>query len=308
MKVKIIFLILLIVVVSGCTGQRAIKVDANNGLVINKFDIDPSTLEYTDTADVYLEVENVGGTTASNVVATLYGITWTEPETKTLNKELTPPDIRFSPGVSGGYAVFRWSIKAPKLPEGIEHRYDIFARVSYDYKTTAVANLPAITKAEYKRRKETNTATSEMTITNSNAPIKVDVTAQPIIIDTSPDAPNSFEFPLRISFTNVGSGVPNTDGVDGAIKGSIRLEGANLLGASLVDCIEEGNNIGTEGEVNIRIREGKMVTAPCTLRIDKSAWLNRPEGTLSLIFDLRYGYYVESKTQIKVLGTRYRNE
>jgi len=300
---------LMIIVISGCIGQNEVKINANDGLSINSFVVEPSRIEYTDKADFYLEIENVGGTTASNIQAELYGVTWTELETREPpNGKLSPPDIRFTPPVAGGYSVLKWlDVQAPKLPEGLEHTYDITARVTYDYKTTGVANIYGITKDEYRRRQQSGTTTSTVTVTNTNAPVKIDVTGSQIVIDTSSlsiqDEP-IMEVPLRITFTNVGSGVPITDGVNGKITGTITLEGASAFGASLKDCIDSSGE-GSTVNVDTIIREGKTVTRPCTLVINKEAWLTRPEGTLNMIFDLRYRYYVEASTKLTVVGTKY---
>lgn len=71
MKYYIIILSLL-VLITACTGS--INTDDNNGIVINKFDADPDQAETDDRVNFFLDVENVGGTTAKCVVAEIYGV------------------------------------------------------------------------------------------------------------------------------------------------------------------------------------------------------------------------------------------
>jgi len=61
-----------VMLVFGCTGT--VKIDTNNGLAVNDFAAEPATAEAGDTVRFYLDTENVGGTTASCVTSTLYGI------------------------------------------------------------------------------------------------------------------------------------------------------------------------------------------------------------------------------------------
>lgn len=65
--------VLLIVLISGCIGSN-VKVDANNGLIVNSFSADPQVAEATDYVRFFLDGENVGGTTATCVTTELYGV------------------------------------------------------------------------------------------------------------------------------------------------------------------------------------------------------------------------------------------
>ena len=71
MKPTYLLLIALIVVVSGCaaTSNR----NPNEAIVINEFSADPSVAEPDDVVSVFLDIENVGGTTARCVTAEMFG-------------------------------------------------------------------------------------------------------------------------------------------------------------------------------------------------------------------------------------------
>ncbi len=72
MKLYALLFISLLVLITACTGS--VRVDDNNGLVINKFSADPATAEIDDRVSFFLDVENVGGTTAQCVVEEIYGV------------------------------------------------------------------------------------------------------------------------------------------------------------------------------------------------------------------------------------------
>ncbi len=62
----------LVVIISGCSST--VKTDSNNGLVVDDFSVDPGVAEYNDNVRFYLDAENTGGTTATCVMSTLYGV------------------------------------------------------------------------------------------------------------------------------------------------------------------------------------------------------------------------------------------
>lgn len=69
---KYFLLIALVAVVSGCVGGG--PENPNNAIVINDFSVDPGLAEVDDIVYFFLDVENVGGTTAGCVTAELFGI------------------------------------------------------------------------------------------------------------------------------------------------------------------------------------------------------------------------------------------
>ncbi|MBS3051650.1 MAG: hypothetical protein J4400_05890 [Candidatus Aenigmarchaeota archaeon] len=71
MKPYIILLLLAVIVASGCvaTSNR----NPNDAIVINEFSADPPLAEPDDVVNMFLDIENVGGTTARCVTAELYG-------------------------------------------------------------------------------------------------------------------------------------------------------------------------------------------------------------------------------------------
>src|SRR3989338_1642208 len=100
-----IILIFAIIAIAGCTGfGRSVNADANNGISIVLFAASPAEERSGGLILFDLEIENVGGTTARNVRADLFGverqwrntdgslITDTKPEFGTAT--LKPPNLQ----------------------------------------------------------------------------------------------------------------------------------------------------------------------------------------------------------------------
>ncbi len=60
-----------LVFVSACVSQTS---QLNNGIIVNQFSGDPSSVDAEDTVNFLLDTENVGGTTARCVVSELFGV------------------------------------------------------------------------------------------------------------------------------------------------------------------------------------------------------------------------------------------
>ena len=93
----------MIVLISGCTipgTTREVKVSSTDGLVINEFSSDITRYEDTEPISLYLEIENVGGTTAKDVNITIKGAPWDSmPNPTDELLVLEPPDLAPVPPV-----------------------------------------------------------------------------------------------------------------------------------------------------------------------------------------------------------------
>ncbi|MBI4170546.1 MAG: hypothetical protein HY514_02545 [Candidatus Aenigmarchaeota archaeon] len=74
MRLHLVFLFALLIFVSGCIGTGNVRVDKNNGLTVTEFSTEPAIAEAGDNVRFFLDVENVGGTTATCVQAELFGV------------------------------------------------------------------------------------------------------------------------------------------------------------------------------------------------------------------------------------------
>jgi hypothetical protein len=295
-----------LVVASGCTGigqERAAKVDPNNGIVINEFSVDPPRAVFgEDTVSVYLEVENVGGTTAKNVEVKLTGVGGFDGYTaKTIIPELSPPDISIEPPVPGILKAFVWELVPKNVGEGVSHIESIIGRVMYDYTTTAAVSIPVYSKAEYKRLQNLGQEIeSTVTLSNTNAPVKIALSGEVPLVASEAGEEGSY----IIEFINVGDGIPSTNNEDGQIAGKIKIMGP----AEFVDCLGQS---GTEITINptgpideqIKIRRGESIKKACSIRLTTD-WADAPKDSIQMTFDLDYRYYVQKEVAVNVIGAR----
>ncbi|MEM7819445.1 MAG: hypothetical protein QXD48_01305 [Candidatus Aenigmatarchaeota archaeon] len=378
-----ILLIVVLIFVSGCIGGGQVKVDANNGLTINEFSADPIIAEPDDFVRFFLDIENVGGTTARCITAELFGVeSWYDEYGQSftystpwrdrgvifnyidgalqfsywdLNKGFVNlaydryggiglstyvheawdnfvnnfcgsysalpykyKDIKYWDSMSPPYPernrpgqsfTTEWVLRPPILPEGTHAQYPITARVSYLYTTTALINIMAFNKDEYKRRIDSGEPITPYTIDNSQAsPIKVVPTrlTAPIVVN---DRMPGYELAnYLIELQNVGNGWPlpmtNNNGESGFMFAVVTLNGP---GAFFYDCL--GQTSGTEafiyGDVIgqlIKLRSDRRAPFGCTIGIDRSKWINNPIGTISLTFEIYYRYYIDKEIMVTVNG------
>jgi hypothetical protein len=305
MRKELFLSLLFLIVISGCVSQP-VRVDKNNGLVINEFSLEPSRISSGEDFVAYLEVENVGGTTATNAKAEILNVNWLEgtpdePDQKwSYGVRFLPPNLEYK--TPGDVRTTDWNLKGPLLPEGIEHDYDLKARVTFTYKTSGAINILSLERNEYYRRLQKDETFGELKVTNTFAPVQINaVGPYPTVIDADSD---ENEFTYILEFINVGDGVPITYNTDGLILGHIKLYGP----AHFSDCMGIGSGqdieLGTTGDTTIKLRRGESIKKGCTISIDMNAWGNKVEDTLTLVFDLEYDYYVEKYATLTVIGKR----
>lgn len=296
-----LFCIIPLLLLVGCVQQPQgqVKIDSSNGIIINEFSAYPTLAEYgEDTISVWMDIENVGGTTARNIVVELTGLSGfnERPDKKTIS-ELSPPDI--VSGTPGDFKSFEWELTPINVGEGIKHTFNVIGRVSFDYTTTAVATIPVYSKKEYRRLQERGQMIKDtIDITNTHAPVKVYISGEVPFVARHADE----EAAYRIEFVNVGAGVPNTNNVEGLIGGKIRLTGP----VEFSDCfgVTSGNEItldvtGNDPNKQIKIRKGESAKKGCSIKLIEEP---KPQDTITFTFDLSYRYYVQSEVPITIIG------
>ena len=205
----------------------------------------------------------------------------------------------------------QWIKRPPVLPEGIHTTYPVTARVSYMYTSNAQINLQAFNKNEEERRQVLGQSSSLPVVVENSyaAPIQVNVVrgTNPIIVNQK--APNFELVNYLIEFQNVGNGWPlplssDANSPNGFIFATVVLNGP---GASFYDCL--GANSGSEIFVSgdavqnlVKLRSDRRAPFGCTIAIDRQTWIDKPIGTISLTFNLKYRYYTDAQTSVDVLG------
>ena len=314
---KSLLVLVLAVLVAGCVGSQRINVDPNRGLTIISFNANPSSVNAGESVLFDIEIENIGGTTASNAQIDLFGVEnqWRDsfgnPIDSTLTKELRtlkPPEP--TRGVPGQRRLEQYTLITPPVPQGVSPTFTIEARVTYDYNTSGFIDIPAVSEDEWRRKQILKETISPPTVVNSAGPIKMSMETRfsPIRIDTTSDEDTEI-WPLKIILQNVGDGFPITPedsetirGAGGRITGTIQILGP---GAEFSECLGEtsGTLIDLDStEVILKLRQDGSVPIACTISIDKGAWGDRPEDSVKLIFELFYRYYVSSAASIQVTG------
>ncbi len=312
-KMKLFIAIIALVIISGCVlpgGTRAVKVEANTGVKINKFLIDPAVAEEDEVVRFDVEVENVGGVRANNVEIVLSGL---EGVWRRLTGELAGPDDvkkvigsmeppRPASGVPGDLAAFTVMLKPPDLPEGVQMDFPVTARANYDYKSTGSAVIPTISMSLYREKlRRGDPMEDKPTIGNSFAPLQVGLesTRIPLIVN---EAGNKTTETYIIEILNTGTGSPISGGSVGSLTGTIKLLGA---GATLKRCLSKNavsNAVTfTSSDVDlVKLRAGRKLDIPCDLEMA----FTTPGATGSITFtvDMDYKYFIEETAVIRLYG------
>ncbi len=317
-----VILILAVVAISGCVGQRAVTVGENRGVTINSFLASPTQVYTGESVLLDVEIENIGGTTAKNVQVDLFGVEgqWRDSLGNLIDSTLTKwGNIILRPpfpdrNIPGDLRITQWEITTPDIPQGITANLPIEARVTYDYNTSGHLGVKLVSLDEWRRKQLlSEEVTNPFVIINSNGPLKLSIPERyrtPIIVDTT--SSNQFEtYPFRIQIDNVGDGFPITPEDDGRIRGAGgRLQGTIDLfgpGVEFEEClgVRGGTHIDLDdADILIRLREIGRGSLPiaCNVKIDKTVWSNRAEDTLQFIFNIRYRYYVSQQATVQVVG------
>jgi len=295
-----IFLLGLLVLASGCVqpsegGERPVKTSATDGIVINEFSSDLTRYESTESIPLYLEIENVGGTTAKDVNATILGASWVDNVPTKDFGNLSPPDLTVSPPVPGDFKTWTTTLSAfTNVPQGVETKVTLTARVEYGYSNNGAVHIDVLSKDEYKRRiQKGETIPTAPTVENSAGPIHIDIDPRglPPILDKKEN------ISVLILLKNVGSGVPITkEGAEGNITVNLTVTGLN---AKFVKCLDtEYNPSQTSVIIQTKLRRGESAKIPCTIELDKPTAHN----TFTILFKTDYRYYIEQPLTLTIVG------
>ncbi len=310
---KLLLLFALLVIVSGCiTAERKPTIDANNGIIIKEFTAEMLPAKAGDLVSFFVDLENVGGTTAKSVRVSLYGVEnlWKDKEGRDITTtpviefpEMKPPSL--ATNRAGDFKVASWQLKpSENLPQGVTTNFPVTARVTFMYSSTSTISLPAYSETLYtakKTRKEF--IDSNPRVDNSFAPVQVMVTKAtlPLVIN---DRRTGNEVATYVfEFADVGSGFPVTEDVVGRMKGRMELRGP---GASFSDCLgATGGTVIDPIDIDlIKLRSDRRVPFGCAIKIDRSKWAATMSGNIIFSIAMEYRYYVESTVEVPVIGTK----
>ena len=281
-----IFLIIGIVLVSGCTKDKNTSGGGgSDALVVKSFSPEITEIEPTDDVSILATIENVGGAKATNIRAQLLGLTdeWSiKPERTQQIEDLLPPDP--SRQLQGDVREIVWDLSPPRNPaKKVKLDYDMELRVYYSYKTYS-ENLMRVATRSYIDTFPTDQKQAEReklkvsTSVPSSGPISVSILARSFLLDTASDTMS-----ITLDIQNTGSGKPDNDKIGVNIKSA----GRDL------DCP------GVSGG-EVKLTTGKSRQLRCAVNIPGVAERGWQEVPISI--ELSYTYWVSSVSSITVLG------
>lgn len=311
---KYLVVMVLLVFSSGCIiggGERRPTVDPNNGILITSFTAEPLPAKSGDLVSFFADIENVGGTTATNIVVSLYGIqnVWKNRDgsvvgaTPTVSyPDMKPPSL--ANNRAGDFKIASFYHMPSDLPEGVTTKFPVIARVTFDYHSTGTITIPAYSNTLYTAKKNKGEAIDiQPRVDNTHAPVQIRVTRAtvPLIIEETRQNDEIATFLLE--FVDVGSGSPVTDNTIGRMGGTLAVNGP---GVTFSDClgVTSGNTIDVTGNRLdlVKLRSDRRVPFGCSIRIARNAWTATMSGNIIFNIDMSYKYFVEKTVEVPVIG------
>lgn len=285
---------------SGClnTGKT---ITTGRGVQVNIFEPDFPELEAGDTFDLYLEVENIGGTDATNTYAHLYDIDTSEwglsgSESVSIGTLSAPDELSGTPGEIGDA---KWDMTAPTgLSKGVTYTYTPKVRLLYGYQTVATANIPLMQKDEYSRLKERDMLDVPAVTTEvSKGPLAVTISARsPIVIDDYDE--DTVEFRVNVDILEKGGVIdPEWETSDSAITSEEMDKLKIKISASGVDSAVDCPAYGTDEKVTLR--RGASLVYTCELKAKEFS----ATTTVPVTVVLNYNYLQDLSTELKVVAS-----
>ena len=285
-------LILAAVTVSGCTGGGGGS-GGTEGVVIEYFEPDISEIYSSEELMFTAGVKNIGEENADNVELRLFGLgndwTWVSEKMQEISGSLEKSDA--SEGIEGGTGEAQWVVVSPSGLK-VDNTYTANVRLSYDYKTTARANVK-VYDTEY--LKSISEEASDImrssgidTFTVTDAPITIELTglSKPLIYRGSGQKSS-----VTVLISNIGDGKPY-------------LDNENDLSVYVDKITVDGEVITTVSNQDYRLPRSGRKSIPVEFELPEI----ESYTTIPIEVDLTYRYFVDSSTNIVVLKTLFDDD
>jgi hypothetical protein len=305
-KLLLILSIITVIYVSGCIGGSTDNT-LGNGVVIQGWQPDFSSVESSEPIKFFLKVQNQGETLAENVVATIMGIDtreWGLSSNKYEFGDMRAPDTATNtPGEVKTY--YYTGLTAPKLPKGTSFTYEPIVRVTYDYKTISQKPITVVDVNELRRLiQQGETIPSKDTVFTAG-PLSVEIRTGNYVKTQKADDP----FPVYIVITNdlweSGGSVVKRDGhstppqgYDYPIKMKVNLPSSGWGSGQGGIRVTGGDKCS--GEQWIDLWQGKTAEITCELQVDPAPENARIDRLITV--ELDYSFQLDSKTAVTVTG------
>ena len=304
-----LILLTLIVVVSGCadnTESGDVTVSQTEGVAIEGFSASPSEIFEGQLTTLELQLRNVGGSEAENVVARLFNRGFQGDGTWNIQGDggsvddlknvyfgtLSGPDPQTdAPAIS---VPRTWNLEAPDLEVSQSNPYDFNARVFYQYSTTAGTDIQVMSNDRYN---ELGTSRSQPSLDNTGGPLQVEVRTRTPIVFTS-TGQDTQPVPVRVVVTNEGSGTP-------FLQSAYEDESYDVSEEDLervdIEIEAAGNSVSFDSnEATVQMVNGEGVNS-FTMNVERVSSQDIQQ-TVPLSVNVDYGYYQDTSTSVTVNG------
>jgi hypothetical protein len=297
-RVSLILPILVVVFVSGCV-QQDTGITFGDGVVIQGWQPDFSSVEAGEPVKFFLKIQNQGEVDAENVESNIIGI---DPDKWGLSvgehdfgTVVAPDSATNTPGEVKTH--YYTGMTAPDMPAGTSFTFEPIVRVSYDYKTIAQKPITVVDVEELRRLIQQGRSIESKDTVYTSGPLSVEIRTGNFVKTQEVDDP----FPVYIVVTNDlwesggsvirGGGFSAPSDFDYPIQLKVDMPsgGGTVTGDK---CTSTGSWID--------LWQGKTAEITCQIEVDPADPGTRVERLISV--ELDYRYQVDSTTAVTVTG------
>ncbi len=277
-SVSLMFLILVVVFISGCIGDSTTS--GNKGVMISDFSPDISEIYSGDEVVFTAVVENAGEEDAKDVEVRIFGLgnDWNIPD-KTYEIGFLE---KMDSDIPGGTGEAYWEATSPSSLK-VDNVYTATIRMTYNYQTTAVGNIKVYDSDYIKSVAEdaeaimSSNGLESFTVTDSPITVELSGLSKPII------SKGSTTSSLTVIVKNAGSGKPFNDDEDDMTV--------------VVEKIKVGDNTPCVSNQQIKLPRSGQKSVACSFTLGSIDSYT----TIPVEVVLSYNYFVDESTQITVL-------
>lgn len=281
-KLTLILPILLVILVSGCTGQPTVT---GNGVVIDSFITDFPQVFSGEPTRFYVKIKNTGSSDAEDITVIMVGLDeWGGGTQECDIERLIAPNPTY--GTLGGEKICTFTYNAPPVSQSIP--YQATTRLTYFYRSTVVKTVVIASQGELRRIQDLGTALPSETKEQSSSPIQLDVQVQGPIRYW--EGQGQVEFPVTININNVGGGVvcsPDCDDSNNWYRVAIDPDAGTIK----TDC----------DYTFITLYKGQSNTITCTATVGVGDIIGPAQKTIQV--ESEYDYMIDESITVTVSPT-----
>ncbi|MDD5417241.1 MAG: hypothetical protein PHU12_04705 [Candidatus Aenigmarchaeota archaeon] len=296
--ITVLVALLIVTSISGCIslGKKTTSGATGLGLEIVNFTSSADTVRSNRTLTVTMQLQNQGDykvSKDSGLALLIMPSDWTVAPGKA---QAYTKDIGFEDSVRGtpmGTHVFRWTLTAPSLPEGISRPDSIETRVFYDYETRASGKIYVYPEAELLSAREKGEKINTLTYESTKGPIG-------IAINVLPDPVSVYSpgetFTLTITLTNQEKGTIYSQLIN---TSDYTLQELNRNKVQLSVSLPDFNITNTCAGTVEFYGDTDTATAICDIKVPNVPSTKQP---YPISVTAKYGYQIAKSLDVTVNG------